>query len=108
MTRAPSQPSRGPPGPAKGRPEDRLCAFGAPDPTRALFGDRAPARPRDETPVTLPLERLDETDKAWLLRAGLKGSQARWAPKALVSRGAGVEAHLFSMPRWVAAERGWL
>jgi hypothetical protein len=81
------------------------------DPQRTLPGLALPAaRPRDLTPVTLPLDAVGEgTGKAWLLRpSGVKGAAAKWAPRSEVMRGEGAEAGLFTMPRWVAVERGWL
>ncbi|MFZ5719217.1 MAG: hypothetical protein ACOY5Y_07085 [Pseudomonadota bacterium] len=80
-----------------------------PDPQRALPGMAAAPRPKDATPVTLPLEPVGEgTADAWLLRpAGARGAAPKWAPRSLVTRGEGPEAGLFTMPKWVAVERGW-
>lgn len=73
---------------------------------RQLFG-RPPDPPKDRTPVRLPMHYVDQTEKAWLLRPGPR-EPAKWAPKSEVRRGEGPEENLFTMPRWVARERGWL
>lgn len=73
---------------------------------RDLFG-KPPPRPKDGTPVTVPLLFVQDTADAWLLRAS-RGAGAKWAPKREVSRGEGLAENLFTMPRWIAAERGWL
>lgn len=59
-------------------------------------------------PVELVLVYVDETPKAWLLRrAGRPGSQAH-VPKSLATRGEPPHDDVFAMPRWAAADRGWL
>ncbi len=74
---------------------------------RDLFG--APvAPPRDETPVRLPMVVLSASDDAWLLAPDRKGGRSAWAPKRLAQRGEGLEAGIFTMPRWAARDRGWL
>lgn len=75
--------------------------------TRDLFGE-APAPRRDATPVTLPMRLVDQTDKGWLLTPDGRSGSAKWAPKSEVTRGEGPEEGRFTMPRWVAADRGWL
>lgn len=82
-----------------------------PSPQRILPGLAAPARaPRDDAPVTLPMAEVSKgTDAAWhLAPLGVATSKAAFAPRSLVIRGAGPAASQFTMPRWVAAERGWL
>lgn len=73
-----------------------------------LFGPPPPEPPRDRTPVQVPLRLVDQSDKAWLLTTGAKGAAAKWAPKSEVRRGVGRDENLFTMPRWLARERGWL
>ena len=79
-----------------------------PVPQRQLPGFAPVAKPQDQTPVELPLQLIDQTDVAWLLRPALKGAEAKWAPKSKVVRLEGARAGLFRMPHWVAADRGWL
>lgn len=81
----------------------------APPPQGDLFGP-APPRPRDETPVAIPMRLVsDGTDAAWhLTPLGVGSDRARFAPRALVTRGEGTKTQFFTMPRWVAVERGWL
>lgn len=72
-----------------------------------LFG-APPAKARDTTPLTLPMRLIDQTEKAWFLSIDGRSGSAKWAPKSEVTRGEGAEAGQFTMPRWVAADRGWL
>lgn len=74
---------------------------------RRLALPMPPPPPRDRSPVRVPLVCVSETKDAWLLRPDAKAG-AKWAPKSEVARGEGLEANLFTMPRWIAAERGWL
>ncbi len=75
---------------------------------RELFGAPPARPPRDTTPVKIRMAKIDETDAGiFLAPAGRKGS-ARWAPKSEVRAGEGLDANLYTMPRWVARERGWL
>jgi hypothetical protein len=74
---------------------------------RDLFGE-PPTPPRDRTPVTLGLQFVDQSEKAWLLRASGRRGVTAWAPKSEVTRGEGPRAGEFTMPRWIARERGWL
>lgn len=76
-------------------------------PNRQLFGPPPPAPPRDHTPVKVPLLYVTETDDGWLLRA-TSGADAKWAPKREAKRGVGINENVFTMPRWLARERGWL
>ncbi len=79
-----------------------------PDPQRTLPGMAAAPRPRDATPVTLPMEAVGEgTPLAWLLKPAGSKAAPKWAPRSEVTRGEGPEAGLFTMPKWVAVERGW-
>lgn len=75
---------------------------------RDLFGETPAAAGGGE--VTLALEVRGETVKAWLLgrEEGRGLDVGRWIPKARVTRGEGREAHLFTMRRDDAAERGWV
>lgn len=78
-------------------------------PQRDLFGGpRAPAR--DVTSITIPMVEVGAgTDRAWHLKpAGAPSSKAAFAPRSAVSRGSGHQQQFFTMPRWIAAERGWL
>jgi hypothetical protein len=68
-----------------------------------LFGVPRAAE-RDHTPVTLGMDYLGATDLGIFLRpAGRKGGEA-WAPIGQVARA----GDRYTMPRWVALERGWL
>lgn len=81
-----------------------------PSPQRDLFG-RPPDAPPDRTPVTVPLREVSgsSTDKALFL-APMPGGKGRagFAPRSEVRRGEGDQAQFFTMPRWLAVERGWV
>lgn len=81
----------------------------APPPQGQLFGP-PPPRMRDEQPVELPMTVIGEgTDKAWLLAPlGAGSGKAAFAPRSLVKRAPEPRSQFFTMPRYVAAERGWL
>ena len=74
-----------------------------------LFG-RPATPPRDTTPVTLPMRAIGPgTDKAWFLAPlGVSSAKAGFAPRSEVVRGQGPAEGQFTMPRWLARERGWL
>lgn len=77
---------------------------------RDLFG-HAPAKLTDPNGlVSIPLTAHvhGETDAAWLLSKTEKRATARHVPKRLVTRGEGADADVFTMPRWLAHEKGWL
>ncbi len=79
-----------------------------PTPQRALPGLTVPPRPRDEGLVTIPMQAIGKgTADAWFLKPDGPGKPT-WAPRKLVTRGEGLQASLFTMPKWVAVERGWL
>lgn len=82
----------------------------SPSPQGDLFGGAVTPPRRDETPVTIPMREVaSPTDKAWFLApAGVSSKRSGWVAKTLATRGEGDEASLFTMPRWVAVERGWL
>lgn len=58
--------------------------------------------------VDVVLVHEGESAKAWLLRRSGAPGGAKWAPKSLVRRAEPPHQDVFEMPRWVAAERGWL
>jgi hypothetical protein len=81
-----------------------------PSPQRLLPGLQAPPKSRDDGPVTLPMREISAgTDAAWhLAPLGVSSGAAAFAPRSLVSQGVGPAASQFTMPKWVAVERGWL
>lgn len=80
-----------------------------PNPQRQLFAAPAEAT-KDETPVTLPMREISPgTDKAWhIAPLGVSSGKAAFAARSLVTRGVGDQASQFTMPKWLARERGWL
>lgn len=82
-----------------------------PTPQRDLFG--APkTTPRDTTPVTITMVEIagSSTDQAWLLKPkGVSSAKVGFAPRALARRSDdAARPDDFTMPRWLARERGWL
>lgn len=73
---------------------------------RDLFGE-LPAAPVATGTVRLRLTLHRESAAAWLLSPGLGEREAKWAPKSEVTRGEGHEDQLFTMPAWLAKDRGW-
>lgn len=75
-----------------------------------LFGEKPRKLADPKGLVTLSLTALEhgETDKAWLLVKPERGATPRHVPKRLVARGEGHRAGEFTMPRRLAAEKGWL
>lgn len=80
--------------------------FPAPD----LFGERAPrddgARRSDLVDLALAIH--GETDKAWLLSDEDDKAKAQWLPKSQAERGEGKDAGIWTMPGWLAKDRGWV
>ena len=75
--------------------------------TRDLFGFDPVEEPADgEIAVALVLH--DQTDRAWLLADDEDRRKARWAPKSQAKRGEGRDANVWTMPVWLARDRGWL
>jgi hypothetical protein len=71
------------------------------DDRRNRSGDE-PARKSDL--VDLALHQHRETPAALLLSDDGDRSRAQWAPKSLIEASGGV----FTMPSWLAREKGWL
>ena len=76
------------------------------EPARDLFGER---RGEDDGgDVELLMTVTVETSRAWALVSKTKGGSARWVPKSMVRRSAAPHEDVFTMPRFMARERGWL
>lgn len=77
---------------------------------RDLFGHK-PAKLADPNGlVAIPLSAHvhGETEHAWLLSKTPSRAGAKHAPKSKVTRGVGRDINVFTMPRWLASEKGWL
>lgn len=83
----------------------------APSPQGDLFGVPA-APPKDTTPVTIPMIEMagSSTDQAWFLKPkGVSSAKVGFAPRSLCRRSSDpARPDDFTMPRWLARERGWL
>jgi len=74
--------------------------------TRDLFGfDSRDPPAKGEVSIALILH--DQTDKAWLLSETGKAVDAQWAPKSKAKRGEGRDANVWTMPVWLARDRGF-
>jgi hypothetical protein len=83
----------------------------SPPPQGDLFG--APKTPpRDATPVTITMVEIaaSSTPAAWFLKPrGVSSAKAAFAARSVCSRsGDPARPDDFTMPRWLARERGWL
>lgn len=74
--------------------------------TGDLFGfDRVEGPPKGEVALSLVLH--DQSAAAWLLAETNDRRDAKWAPKSKVKRGEGRDENVWTMPAWLAADRGW-
>lgn len=72
-----------------------------------LFGE-PPRRAAQAGEVALAMVLFDQTDKAWLLGQTRDRREAQWATKSQASRGEGRDEMIWTMPTWLAQERGWM
>jgi hypothetical protein len=77
-----------------------------------LFDEDVDLGERDTTArgdVELLMVVARESGKAWLLRpAGRNDLEPKWAPKSALTRAEPPDDDVFTMPKWIAKERGWL
>lgn len=71
-----------------------------------LFGFEAPPEDRSAT-VQLRLIVLDDRRLSWLVTADPM-KRGEFLPKSACSRGEGRDAEIFTVPRWMAREKGLL
>ncbi|RZJ19108.1 MAG: hypothetical protein EON91_02625 [Brevundimonas sp.] len=76
--------------------------------TLDLFGTAFDAPGDDHSPVSMTMTVHDERPASWLLAKGIDRRGARWVPKSEVRRGVGRDENVWTMPRWLARDRGWL
>lgn len=77
--------------------------------SRDLFGFDADrdASPRGETvEVALVLHRTGAS--AWLVGETIDARAAKWLPFSQASRGSGRDENIWTMPAWLARDRGWI
>jgi hypothetical protein len=72
-----------------------------------LFGHE-PAQPRPDGTVALSLTLHRTSAKAWLLSATGRAVDAAWAPFSEATRGEGRDENVWTMPVWLARDRGWV
>lgn len=71
-----------------------------------LFGFDDPSGPPQGS-VLLALVLHDQTEAAWLLGETNDRRDAKWAPKSKAKRGEGRDENVWTMPAWLASDRGW-
>ena len=76
--------------------------------TRDLFGFDAPDDGPKAGEVALALVLHDERPASWLLGETIDRRGAKWAPKSEVRRGEGRDENVWTMPAWLARDRGWM
>lgn len=75
--------------------------------TRDLFGEETrPVAAGGEVSLALVFHR--DSGAAVLLSETGRELDAQWAPLSQVSRGEGPEANVWTMPIWLARDRGWM
>nr|WP_314525463.1 hypothetical protein [uncultured Brevundimonas sp.] len=74
---------------------------------RDLFGEAGPLRPKSGE-IALAMVLHEQTAKAWLLAESNDKREAQWAPKSQAKRGEGRDENIWTMPTWLAQERGWM
>lgn len=74
---------------------------------RDLFG-LVPDPPPASGPVTVRMVLHDRSDRAWLLAPDLDRRKAKWVPMSQAVRGEGPDENMWTMPAWMARERGWI
>ncbi len=73
-----------------------------------MRGFRDEDRVEKSTLTDLALHLHHETPDAWLLSdTGLR-PDAKWLPKSQAERGSGRYETIWTMPEWIATDRGWV
>lgn len=75
---------------------------------RDLFGFDTDAEPTRDGSIELALVLHDERPKAWLLSETGRAPDAEWVPKSQVRRGEGRDENVWTVPVWLARDRGWM
>ena len=76
--------------------------------SRDLFGFDPPNDGLKSRDVQLSLVLHREGPSAWLLGETIDARDAKWVPKSKVRRGEGRDEHVWTVPVWLARDRGWL
>ncbi|WP_292052122.1 hypothetical protein [Brevundimonas sp. UBA5866] len=76
--------------------------------TGDLFGFTPPERRVAAGEVALVMVLHHQTHAAWLLDPNGDRRAAKWIPKSQCRRGEGRDESVWTMPRGLAVERGWL
>lgn len=75
--------------------------------TGDLFGHDPPRR-QENGEVQLAMVMHGETAAAWLLAETMDRREARWVPKSECRRGEGQDENVWTLPTWMARDRGWM
>lgn len=76
--------------------------------TGDLFGFDPPEDGPQTGDVQLSLILHREGASAWLLGETIDARDAKWVPKSQVKRGEGRDENVWTVPAWLARDRGWL
>lgn len=76
--------------------------------TGDLFGHDPPKRVSAGGQAALAMTLHGETSSAWLLAEGMDRREARWVPKSECRRGDGRDENVWTLPTWMARDRGWM
>lgn len=76
--------------------------------TGDLFGHDPPKRESAGGQVALAMVLHGETASAWLLAETMDRREARWVPKSECRRGEGRDENIWTLPTWMARDRGWV
>lgn len=76
--------------------------------TGDLFGHEPAAAPPRDGEISLTMTLHDQSPDAWLLAPGIDRRAAKWAPKSRCRRGEGRDENVWTMPVWMARDRGWM
>lgn len=76
--------------------------------TADLFGFTPAAAPPQDGEISLTMTLHDQSIDAWLLATGIDRRAAKWVPKSRCQRGEGRDENVWTMPSWMARDRGWM
>ncbi|MGH7021289.1 MAG: hypothetical protein ACREEY_15520 [Brevundimonas sp.] len=76
--------------------------------TGDLFGHAPATAPPKQGDVALVMTLHDQSPDGWLLASGIDRREAKWVPRSQCKRGEGRDENVWTMPIWLARDRGWM
>lgn len=76
--------------------------------TGDLFGFTPATAPPKAGEVALAMTLHDQSLDGWLLGETIDRRAAKWVPKSQCKRGEGRDENVWTMPIWLARDRGWM